>query len=142
MSDIIVRKYKSGDFKEILSLERDAFGFLANPLEIKLTSLISQIYVIEKLNEIIGAVFFISFQDFSYACNAAIKSEFRNKKIAQSLGIPILEQLKKDGIRLITAVIQTNNLASLGAVKNLGFKKSYKFNLPFLGEVVLVYNWI
>ena len=142
MDDIIIRKYKNSDFGKVLKIEKDAFGILANPLEIKLSSFISTIYVIEKSNEIIGAVFFINIGDLSYACNAALKQEFRNKKVAQTFGPLILDQLKKDGIRLITAMIQSNNKASLKMSVNIGFKKSYEFKLPFLGDTVLVYKWL
>ena len=142
MDDFSLREYKSSDFKKLLSLERNAFGFLANAIEIKFSSFISTIYLIEKSNEMMGAVFFINIGDLSYGCNAAIKSEFRNKKVAQNFGPLILDKLKFKKIRLITATIQTNNQASLKMASNIGFKESYKFTLPFLGEVVLVYKWL
>jgi L-amino acid N-acyltransferase YncA len=142
MDDFSLREYRSNDFKRILSLEREAFGAWANPLEIKLSSFISKVFVLEKLNEIIGTVFFINILDFSYACNASIKKEYRNKKIAQSFGPVILDKLKSNGIRLLIATIQTDNQASLKMATKIGFKKSYKFILPFLGDVVLVYKWL
>jgi L-amino acid N-acyltransferase YncA len=142
MDDFSLREYKSNDFEKILSLEREAFSILASPLEIKLSSFISKIFVIEKSDKIIGTVFFISILDFAYACNAAIKKEYRNKKIAQSFGPAILDKLRSDGIRLLTAIIQTSNKASLKMTANIGFKEGYKFSLPFLGDVVLVYTWL
>jgi L-amino acid N-acyltransferase YncA len=142
MDDISLRKYKSSDFRNVLSLEREAFPTFVSPFEIKLSSFISKIFVLEKKKEIIGTVFFINFLDFSYACNTAVKKEYRNKKIAQNFGPVILDKLKASGIRLLIAAIQTSNKASLKMATKIGFKKSYKFTLPFLGDVVLVYKWL
>jgi len=162
-NNLIIRKYNRSDFNSVLELEQEAFGkLLANKFEIFFSSLISDIYIVElssnqcdtnckkpncginKKNDtknIIGAVFLIRLLDAVYACNGAIKKEYRNKKLAQTILPQILSDLKNSGIRLVFALIEADNIASQSAVKKAGFTEGRHYNIPITGEVIVFYIW-
>lgn len=164
INKIRIRKYNKTDFNSVLELEQEAFGkLLANRFEILFSSLISDIYIVElasdnncdsacnksgcnnknnNKNNIIGAVFLVRLQDAVYVCNGAIKEEYRNKKIAQTILPTILSDLKNSGVRLVFALIEADNKASQNAVKKSGFKEGRHYNIPITGEVIVFYNWI
>ena len=146
-NEISLRLFQSKDYFKILEVEKDGFGpLLANLPEITLSLFLSLLFgfvhVVELNDDIIGAVFTFKFTDFAYLCNAVILTPFRNKHYALGIGRELLVDLKNRGLKLLTALVQENNIPSLKMTGNLGFRIRNYINLPILGRTAIIFKWL
>jgi len=146
-NEISLRLFQSKDYFKILEVEKDGFGaLLANPIEISfslfLSLLFGFVHIVELNDNIIGAVFTFKLIDFAYLCNLAILTPYRNKHVASDIGEKVLSDLKNRGLKLLTALVQENNIPSLKMTNNLKFQIQSYYNLPFFGRSALIYRWL
>jgi len=144
-NEISLRLFQSKDYFKILEVEKDGFGaLLANPIEISfslfLSLLFGFIHIVELNDNIIGVVFTFKLSDVAYLCNAAVLTPFRNQHIASNIGKELLVDLKNRGLKLLTALVQENNIPSLKMTGNLGFRIRNYINLPILGRTAIIFK--
>lgn len=138
-----LRKAQKTDYEEIYQVLQKIFGvLLVNPLDFYISTILSKIYIIVDEDKIIGCLFLFQFSDVAYIFNGGILPEYQNKGIATEFLLDYFDKIcKAENIKLVLALIQTDNKRSLAVVQKAGFKdKKLKIPIPLFGTTTLVYK--
>ncbi len=123
IKDIIVRKMRPGDLKEVLAIEKVSFPtpWSENMFLEELYSPICNDFVATSDGEIVGYISFLTVLDEIHLRNIAVREDRKRRKIASKLLGEMFKISSEKGTNWCTLEVRKSNYAAITMYKKFGF---------------------
>ncbi|NQU03665.1 MAG: ribosomal protein S18-alanine N-acetyltransferase [Syntrophaceae bacterium] len=123
IKDIIVRKMRPGDLKEVLAIEKVSFPtpWSENMFLEELYSPICYDFVATSDGEVVGYIDFLTVLDEIHLQNIAVREDRKRRKIASKLLGEMFRISSEKGINWCSLEVRKSNYAAITIYKKFGF---------------------
>jgi ribosomal-protein-alanine N-acetyltransferase len=126
MENLLIEKFDSSNLNEILEIEKDAFEkreIFPKEYFLELSKKWPEGCLVAKLNkEIVGYIIGEKNKDSGLIVSVAVKKEWRKRGIGTKLIEKLLENFKKEGIKIVFLHVREENKETINFYQSLGFK--------------------